>query len=234
MTGVRNAIVACCAAFLLGGCEGASITDSVRGLMGTSPDEKVDMAFDESDPDRRREGIYELSGEDWGLQGDYLEAYALMLKSDKDPYVRVAAARALGKAGDAKYRPALVEALDDPSPAVRTAAARSLDSVPGDEAVQPLQKALAHDESADVRMWSARALRHYRSEGVLASLIEALDDTAFSVAHNARQSLKDITGRDLGGARADWAGQGAEDLLDETPREPKKRSLWRRVFGGGD
>jgi len=65
------------------------------------------------------------------------------LMSDESPHVRVAAATALGEAGDLKVLPALARALSDTDPSVRTAAVSSLARIGGLSARGLLRRALA-------------------------------------------------------------------------------------------
>ena len=195
------------------------------------PDDIVDAvitAFDPNDPDRRREGINKLSDQSWGLRDPHLKGYALLLRADEDPTVRSAAARALGKAGDARYLPDLVSALErtgQPAP-VRWDVAVALDKVIGDEAVEPLQRHATGDPDVDVRIHCVRALRHYRAEPVLNTLIAALDDEDYGIRYVARESLREMTGGDEAYDMARWRRMlAAKDDPFKRP-EPPRRKWW--------
>ncbi|MGC9454717.1 MAG: HEAT repeat domain-containing protein [Phycisphaerae bacterium] len=212
-------------------CGGCANTDRSASnlkdrMFGPSASELVAMAFDAEDSDRRREGVTLLSSRDWGLEEPYLKGYAALLASDTDPRVRSAAVRALGKAEDETYLGDVTEALDDPEPQVRRDAAAALDTLTGEEAVAPLCRRAESDASSDVRAACAKALRHYRRPEVVAALIGRLDDPAFAVRYNARQSLVEITGRDLGYDSDAWCEAGAEDLLAGADESRQGRPWW--------
>jgi len=194
----------------------------------------VAMAFDPNDPDRRREGINKLSDQSWGLRDPHLKGYALLLRADEDPTVRSAAARALGKAGDARYLPDLVSALErtgQPAPE-RWDVAVALDKVIGDEAVEPLQRHATGDPDVDVRIHCVRALRHYRTTDVMRTLVACLSDPAFSVRHEAHAGLVALTGQDLGYEAADWAPLTGGELTAAAPPTAKRPWWdWFRVRG---
>ena len=203
---------------------------TMRAMFGRSSKELVAMAFDPADADRRREGVVGLSEKRWGRSEQYLHAYAVISKKDPEPSVRCAAVEALGKANDPQYLPDIVAALSDESASVRLQAATVLDRTPGDIAVEPLQKHAISDSSVDVRMWSAKALRHYRQKPVLATLVRCLADESFGVCYKAHEALVELTGRDLGYEAEDWTAAAAgEDLLAPAPPDPRRP--WWDWFG---
>ena len=205
----------------------AAYTGGCSKLLGPSPKQQVIMTLDVDDADQRREGIARLSSKKWGLREPYLEYYALLLNKDADALVRCAAVSALGRAGDRKYLKNIAAVMSDKSSAVRWDAAVALDNVTGDAAVEPLRRAAIHDDSMDVRMCSARALRHYDRPEVIRTLVACLSDPAFGVRYQARASLVQITGRDMGSEPHSWAGAAEGKLPPPAPIEPKRR-WWRR------
>lgn len=202
-------------AILAGGCANVdrSASRTKSRMFGPSATELVAMAFDADDSDRRREGVTLLSDRSWGLEEPYIEGYATLLRTDTDPRVRSAAVRALGKAEDPAYLEDVINALDDPDEQVRRDAAAALDTLTGEEAVEPLRRRAENDESDDVRAACAKALRYYRRPEVVRTLIARLDDDAFCVRYCARRSLTELTGRDLGYDRDAWNEVGVDSLL---------------------
>ena len=184
------------------------------------------------DPDFRRDAINRVVKRDSGKKEPWLKAYAMLLRQDGDPTVRAAAARALGTARATEYTPDLVEALaEDKSDMVRWDAAVALDAVPGESAPPVLMEKALADESDQVRAASAKALRHYRTPKVVATLVECLNDNAFAVRYRARQSLRDISGRDYGYEADEWAPIVHGDVdLDKPPH----RRPWWDWFGVTD
>ncbi len=176
----------------------------LTGLLGGSRNDEIAQAFDTDDADKRRAGILALSRRRGGLEGAYLKAYAL-LAEDPDPLVRSAAISALGRAGDATYRPALVAGLADGSAIVRGDAAEALDRMPGDEAVEPLSQHAVDDPDTDVRVRCIRALRHYKRHSVLQTLILCIDRQQLAQQRAARDVLTEMTGEDFGYDSRLWA-----------------------------
>jgi hypothetical protein len=60
------------------------------------------------------------------------------------------------------------------------------------------------DEGKDVRIACADALRHYRTLDVARSLVTYLNERDFGVAWQSRQSLRQLTGRDLAYDQSAW------------------------------
>ena len=207
----------CIVAALAGGCGHAS-------TFGPTTEELLGR-LDSPDPDVRREAIAELSEPRGGREGKFPELYATFT-ADEDATVRSAALRALGRCEASEQMGAVTAALDDEVPAVRRDAAVALDSVIADEAVEPLSRAALEDPSIGVRVAAVRALRHYRRPGVLATLMEALDDPEFSVRHQAGRSLAELTGEDAGTDARRWRRILAEKEDPFAPR-PKEKPWWR-------
>ena len=204
----------------------------VFGVDSETPTEMAAGAFDETDPDVRRVAIEKLSHKKWALREPYLKRFATLTnpKLEEDPSVRAVAVRTLGKAGDTKYHPQIIAALDDPSSVVRWDAAKVLDNLPTDKAVTKLQwLAIRKSEPLDVRAAAAKALRHYRTDPVYKTLLRCLDDENFTVRMAAHESLVYMTGRDRGFLPEKWA-QSPDQIGKETLPEPviryKKRPWW--------
>jgi len=224
---------------ILPGCKGGQasepfkLQDVMKKLSGPGPQERVAMAFDTEDPDKRREGIVLLSEKSWGLQEPYLKGYAAILASDDNPLVRSAAVRALGKARDPNYFKDIVEALSDESATVRWDAAVALNDIlpalgaePGRTALacRPLENHAAHDPSVDVRTASAAALRHFPdNKDAIKTLLQCLDDPEMGVRYRAHESLTAMTGYDMGYNAAEWASAVGGELPPALPKEPQSR-----------
>lgn len=217
---VAAALVAGCGQ---GGAGGGS--EMMTRLFGAKPEALVRDMFESPDPDARRQAIEKLSSHDWGLRDPYLKGYSLKAQ-DENAAVRSAAIRALGKAGDTRYAPAVIVALRDRAPAVRGDAAVALDWMPSPDAVTPLMQSAAKDESLDVRMNSCRALRHYPRRDVLETLLAAMDDSDFGVRFQAAQSLKEMTGEDGGTDSAVWRDRLGKRADPFVWRKAEPRPWW--------
>ncbi|HAU39205.1 MAG TPA: hypothetical protein DCX07_16015 [Phycisphaerales bacterium] len=212
------------------GCRGRDGKWSWKPLVAPSPKAQVDMAFLSKDADTRREGVVLLSGHDWGLKEPYLEGYAKLLKLDEDALVRCVAARALGKAGDPKYLPNLLAALDDPAPTVRADAAEAIDRVlpraqsagQAGSVAAPLSAHALGDTSMDVRAQCARVLRHLRGAETLRTLVRCLSDREFAVRYQAHAALVHLVGRDYGYESEAWEPLAEQGLPATAPAEPAK------------
>ena len=208
------------------GGDGGSVSMAER-LTGPSPSKLAAWAFDPNDPDRRRQGIVGLSSRDWGLKEPYLKGYAALLKTDKDPLVRAAAVRALGRAQDLTYAPDVTRALLDADVNVRQDAATALDKVYDASSATALRNRALNDADQDVRASSCRALRHHRDISVVRTLVDCLSDKAFSVRYHAHGSLVAIVGKDLGYDPQDWADvAGARALAPKAAAAAYEPPWW--------
>jgi HEAT repeats len=160
-------------------------------------------AFNLSDPDRRRRAIAMLSSASFGGEEMYVRMYRLLI-DDPDATVRAACAKALGTHGGVEDAKLLVRRMEDSSDVVRWQCAKGLQRIHNPVAIAPLTKAMAGDESEDVRMAAAFALGQYAEPGVYNALVAALDDQDYSVVSAARRSLKTLTGYDFGSDGGLW------------------------------
>jgi hypothetical protein len=210
---------------LLAGCElqvkpGA---ESIFEAFGPqlSPTQLAEMAMDPYDPNSRARGTIGLANAHFANQPIYLRLFEDNI-DDPDPAVRSAAARGLANHGEPRHTPLLTAALSDGDPMVRLEAARGLQRLHDPAAVTPLLVALRAPEAPDprtgaapgpgepepeIRAEAADALGQYAEMRVLHALVAALDDADLAVNRRALDSLRTLTGQDLGvdrGAWADW------------------------------
>ena len=197
-------IVAGLAMLFAVGCSGSSappkkgpITNAFNVMRGKTPVKAVQMMEDQSSPDRRRQGIYRLVVNDFGQREPYTARYRQIAQEDTDFTVRAAAVRALNWSRDKTAVPVFIAALSDKSELVRWEAAKALTNVPDASAVEPLIRAVGNtNETRDVRIAAADALRHHRTLAVARALVSTLSGKDFGLAWQARQSLLEITGAD--------------------------------------
>lgn len=227
------------------GC-GGKVEDAafkVKGFFGmfSSPHPKVlaRYAFDETvDPDTRRKAIIMLSKDQRGLTKPNLAGYDAIVWLEmrkghaQDSGVMSACIVALGRGGDPKYIPSLKTALKLAlSPQVRWDAAVAFDNVIGDAAIAQLCKSSdpAVEASVDVRVACCHALRHYRRQDVVDTLISRLSSgEEFAVRYRAHETLVGLCGRDFGPDYTDWVATSLDKLPPpvEIKKEKKKRSMW--------
>ena len=195
-----------------------------------SPSEAAEMAVDPYDADKRYRGTMLLANAYFAGQDVYVRLFEDAAK-DQDSGVRLAGTRALANHGSSKHVAILVERLKDTEPLVRLEAARGLQRLHGEEAIEPLMNssrdpdlvALRDEESEenpDIRTEAAHALGQYRTDAVVQHLIKALADSKLSVNRSALASLKTLTGQDFGFDRRQWVtwyGEASDPFAAGTP-----------------
>lgn len=220
------------AAVLTAGCE-MNLKPGAEGLLdainyGPTPAELVQMAFNEWDAGDRYLGTLGLANESFAGEPVYLALFRTNL-ADAEPAVRSAAARGLGNHGTAEDVPLLVKALADQDRLVRLEAARGLQRLHGESAIDPLILAMRKpnprfpNEPAEadpqVRTEAALALGQYPRPRVLQALIAGLDDSELAVNSACLASLRTLTGQDLGlstAAWVDWNGRTREPFAGQS------------------
>lgn len=171
---------------------------------GNTPAKYAKQMFDEN-PDLRRDAVYTLSDERFGRRPPYTKYYAQMAVNDVDPTVRAAAVRSLNRARASEFADTYVTAMSDSNEWVRLEAVKAIANIPTDKAVPTLTRLLADiQQTRDVRIAAADALREYRQSEVAQALIRVLGDRDFGVAWQARQSLNLMTGQDFKYDAAAW------------------------------
>jgi HEAT repeat protein len=129
------------------------------------------------------------------------------LSTDPDPLVRGQAFLALGESHDPQVAPDLIKGLKDKNTNVRRDAAAAALNIQSETLVPPLLALLKNDESAQVKLNCAKALKLYKgakAADVERGLIGALDDHDVAVAEYAYLSLMDVTGKDFGRDPKPW------------------------------
>jgi len=153
---------------------------------------------------------------------------ALLIRSDADARVRLAAAHALGRVGDWRGLEFLRQGSEDPDPNVRFAAALSLGKLRGNDAVALLEGSVMRDGHWWVRYAGAIALGEARNPAAVPALAKALDDDPqWQVRQQAARSLGEYRSR----TAMDALGRGLRDS-DPAVRYASARELG--AFGGLD
>lgn len=191
------------------GCELSELRPGAQSIMELSappsPQEAAQWAIDPYDPNNRYRGTLLLANAPFAGEEVYLRLFEDNI-DDADPGVRAAACRALANHGNASHMPLLTGALSDAEVGVRFEAARGLQRVYAPEAIDPLIKSLspATEPEYAVRAEVACALGQYREARVAEALIASLDDPHLAVNRATLDSLRVLTGQDLGYERRDW------------------------------
>lgn len=178
-----------------------------------APGDAAEMATDPYDANNRAAGTLALANMPFAGEPLYLRLFTANA-GDADPAVRVAALRGLAMHGDPSHVPILLKALGDRDKIVRLEASRGLQRLHNIVAVEPLLVAVREPDLAnpgvtaetepDIRAQAALALGQYPERRVLQALIAALDDSDLAVNASAHESLRTLTGQDLGMEQATW------------------------------
>jgi len=222
----RPPATAVLAALLLAGCElnvkpGAqSIFEAFQSEF--TPVEMAAMATDRYDANNRYLGTLGLANQPFASEPVYIRLFEANA-ADTDPAVRIAAVRGLAMHGDPSHVPILVKALADKDSLVRLEAARALQRLHNDVAIDPLLLAMREPDTRnpslpaetepEIRAQAAHALGQYAERKVLQGLIAGLDDSDLSVNRSSLASLRTLTGQDLGldhGEWLDWLGKTSD------------------------
>ena len=171
-----------------------------------SPGEAARDAVNLNDPDRRRDGIVLLGNSSFGGADPYVALYRDYAANDENPLVRAAAIQALARHGMPDDAPLIAQQLTYDNIQVRWEAAKGLERIHNPEVVGALLQVLRKDqaENADVRVSAATALGQYPEDRVFHGLLGAMDQRELAVNLAAEQSLRTLTGRDLGPRPEVW------------------------------
>ena len=186
-------------------------------ITGDTPFKAAKDLLDPSYPDRRRKAIIYLADHAYGRQDPYVAYIIEMARTDSDYLVRAMAIRALNRARARAAVPVFVAAMEDQQEFVRLEAAKALANIPDPSAVAALTRHLQptyevavaerrenREESNDVRVACADALRSFKDITTAQSLVRALRDQSFGVSWQARRSLMLMTGKDYRYDQAAW------------------------------
>ncbi len=204
LAGVGLALTASAIGTLLSPVAAAS-THTFRWMSGDRAGPADRLLEDRASPDNRREGMNKLI--DFGFLSNELfrKRCRQIAQSDTDFTVRAAAIRTGNRARDRRATNVFIKGLDDKSEWVRLESAKALANVPDVNAADGLVKLLSNkDETKDVRVAAADALKHYRTLPVARALTSALNEKAFVIAWQARRSLRYLTEKDFGYDEGAW------------------------------
>jgi HEAT repeat protein len=192
----------------LGGC------DLFQSL---TPDKALQL-MNSPNPDARRDGIAAMVTRFEPGKTPVLQArYRNMAQHDNDVAVRAMAIRALNICMDKSATPIFVAGLSDQDESVRLESAKALANLPDRAAIPALIERLngthpvvdqgtpvAGNETRDVRIAAADALRFYKDLDVEHALVDALNQPEFGISWQAHQSLIVMTGKDLAYNQNAW------------------------------
>lgn len=123
-----------------------------------------------------------------------------------DPIVllRIEAVRSLVPFRTQVASDTLVQASKDESADVRIAACQALADRQDPQGIAALQSVIGSDTEIDVRLAAARALGTFRSQQSMNALALALDDPDPAMQFRVMESLRNVSGQNLGGNVVAW------------------------------
>jgi hypothetical protein len=174
-------------------------------LMPPSPQEAAQWAVDTTDPENMRRGITLLGNSTFGGVDAYVKLYRFYAEDMRDPLVQAAAIQALGRFGRVEDASLLAKRLDSPFIPVRLASAIALQRIHSGAVVEAMwRKLLDENEDPEVRIELAIGLGQYAQDDVFQALATSLDQSELAVNLASLDSLRAITGNDLGLSRIRW------------------------------
>ncbi len=201
------AACACSALSCLWGCDtiGSDFRSMGDALMPPSPQEAAQWAVDTTDPENMRRGVALLGNSTFGGVDAYVKLYRFYAEDMKDPLVQAAAISALGRFGRVEDAPLLAKGLMSPFKPVRLASAIALQRIHCPAVAEPMWKRLLDEnEEPEVRIELAIGLGQYAQDDVFQALVTSLDESELAVNLATLDSLRAITGNDLGLSRVRW------------------------------
>ena len=191
----------------LGGCDTiqSDFSQFADSFSQPTPAEAAQWAADPNDRENARRGTVLLANAPWGGAAPYLKMYRLYAEDSLDPLVRAAALQALGRHGDAADAPLVAKSLTSPFRQVRLAASKALQRLHDPAVADTLWPRLVdRAEDSDVRTEIAIALGQYQTPAVFQALVSALSQRELAVNVASLDSLRTLTGQNLGLEEDDW------------------------------
>ncbi len=211
-------LTACGTDIGLGGAAATRTEGSVLSLVtGPTPQEAAAWMIDAYDADKRFRGTLLVANAVWGGGPEYLSIYRAKLNPemkhesglslyDDDALGRAAAVRGLALHGSPEDVPLILTHIESDNEHLRWECVRALQRLHNPVAVRPLLVRLDEsvEDNPDIRADAATALGQYAERRVLDGLFMGINDPDLSVNLASRESLRILTGQDLGLERKAW------------------------------
>ena len=166
-------------------------------------------------PAMRADAIREIAARadraDAAEQARYSEQLATQIQSESDPLVRQAIQETISNFETPLARAVLLAGLRDSDLDVRVTCCQMLQTRSHPEVIEGLRTVVEHDDELDVRLAAVTALGHIRSPASVAALAVAVKDRDPAMQYAGVQSLKAISGQDLGNDVEAWRQYATSD-----------------------
>ena len=129
------------------------------------------------------------------------------LATGKEPAAsRAVICRTLGMLHRPESRPALLQAIDDPGPAVRIEACKALGPVARPEDATVLARVMAADTQLECRVAAIEGLGRLKAPDtrITLVLVDNLEDKDPAIRYASLQALRALSGKDFGPQVAPW------------------------------
>jgi len=186
---------------ITGGCESVNqgLNDIATSLTPKTPRQAAEMALDQDDPEKRREGILLIANSTIGGEDVYVTLYREYVRFEQDALTKAAALRALARHGLPDDAPLFQPHLKHENVQVRWEAAKGLQRLHNPVVAQDLVEVLRDEsERAEIRAAAATALGQYPQDNVFQGLLTALTARQLSINVAAERSLNTLTGKTFG------------------------------------
>ena len=180
------------------------------------------------DPNLRYKAYQNLASprcyDDDGQKTKAVHAMLARLDPEKEPpATRIVICRTLGAIGDPAARPALIRLVRDPDPLLRGEACRALGKVGVSQDATILMQAMMLDTDPNCQVAAIEGLGDLRSKDPrrVSTLVKALEHEDPAIRYASVQSLRKITGKDLGVEVGPWKALVAEAEKTADPATAK-------------
>lgn len=227
----RLAILACGSLLVCGsGCADSNFTVPSIWKEG---DDRAELAKYGPTAGQRIEELQKLAKEASGyspaLQEQMAQDLGRRMQSERNPLVRAELIRTLANYPTQSSRTALTAALKDPDRKVRIACCEACSKLVGTDSVQLLGGVVATDADIDVRLAAVRALGASSDPGAIAAISPALEDSDPALQFLAVQSLRSVSGENLGDDVNAW--RQFVQARQQSGQPPASIAQgWRRFF----
>ncbi len=232
VTWTRCVIMGVVVCLVTAGCAEMTIFDSVSLPRPFRRDPVVDLSRFGTPPAEEAERIVELATLAARMEPDRQQQMVDQLRAklgqESDPLLRRALVRGLAKISHPSATTGLETAAQDSAKIVRFAVAQALQERGGQKSLEVLGRMASEDADLDIRLAAARSLTRMNDPAAVQALAVGLHDEDPAVQFRAMQSLKEVTGQDLGDDVLAW-----RQYMETQATQPDGKALLSQKPGPG-